>query len=414
MRRRWPLLPLVALLSLPAACSDDGLKEGEARLEVNGRATIERADGDRESVDGGADVSSGDRVWIDEGSALMRLSGGTQLELREEVDDAAAPTTLVMGKRPVLEAGDLLVMTSKSIGIEADGTEVEVTDGAARLTRAFGMSVASYDADVKLDSAGVPAHVPALREMVVPDLGRPPQRPRPILYNEDVTSDPWDLRFLGAALALGDRLESFATGLTNALPDGEGRTPGFFRIVFPGLEDEAGFGADLIELDRAPGETLIGAAISDLSTRGDFVSRWSNVFSFRDEGAAWGIVALDQAVRSDPLVGSVEEALDSFGEAAAFVEPLAPDPVTTDPTTPPSGDDAGTDGTDGGGDGGGGGGGTPTTTAPPVTLPPVTTPTLPPLLPDPPEELEPVVDPVAGLLDDLLGGLLGGLLGPGG
>ena len=185
MRRRWPLLPLVALLAVPAACSDDGLKEGEARLEVDGRATIERADGDRESVDGGTDVSSGDRVWIDEGSALMRLSGGTQLELREEVDDAAAPTTLVMGKRPVLEAGDLLVMTPKSIGIEADGTEVEVTDGAARLTRAFGMSVASYDADVTLDSAGVPAHVPALREMVVPDLGRPPQRPRPILYNED-------------------------------------------------------------------------------------------------------------------------------------------------------------------------------------------------------------------------------------
>ena len=184
--------------------------------------------------------------------------------------------------------------------------------------------------------------------------------------------------------------------------------------MLPGLEDEAGFGADLIDLDRAPGETLIGAAITDLGTRGDFVARWSDVFAFRDEGAAWGIVALDQAVRSDPLVGSVEEALDSFEEAAAFVEPLAPDPVTTDPTTPPGGGDAGTDGTDGVGDGGGGGGGTPTTTAPPVTLPPVTTPTLPPLLPDPPEELEPVVDPVADLLDDLLGGLLGGLLGPGG
>ena len=41
------------------------------------------------------------------------------------------------------------------------------------------------------------------------------------------------------------------------------------------------------------------------------------MFGFRDEGAAWGIVALDQAVQSQPLIGSVEQAFNtSFDEVA--------------------------------------------------------------------------------------------------
>jgi hypothetical protein len=407
VRRRWAALAALGLLGVPAACSDDGPKEGEARLEVDGQATVERADGDRETVDGGTNLRRGDRVSMVEGVALMRLAGGTQLELREGLAPAAH-TVVVMGPRPVLEAGDLLVTTSDSFGLEADGTEVEVTEGSARLTRSFGMGVAAYDADVSLDSAGVPADIPALRQMVVPDLGRPPQLPRPFEYNGD---DTWDRRYLGAAMALGARLEDLGQGLTNTLPDGEGRTPGFFRIVLPGLEDEADFNADRLEahLNRDPGDILIGAAITELGDEGSFKTRWQEVFTFHDDGAEWGIVALDQSVRSEPLMGTVEEALNSFEEAAAFVQPPSTVPPGSTPATPGgNGGPSDPDPEPGGSDGG------PTTTPPPSQPPttPSTTPVPPP--PEPPPALEPVVDPVEDLLDDLLGGLLGGFDDPAG
>jgi hypothetical protein len=346
----------------------------------------------------------------------MHMAGGTVLELREGLADgeagddrAAADTAVVMGTRPVLEAGDLLVSTEESFGIEADGTDVEVTEGSARVTRALGMSVAAYDADVALDSAGVQAEVPALRQMVVPDLGRPARDLRPITPNRD---DTWDLRLLGAAMALGDRLDNFADGFTPTIPAGEGRTVGFFKLVYAGLEDEPDFVDQLLQpyRDNEPGDTLIGAAIADLGERGDFDERWQAVFDFHDDGAEWGIVALDQAVRSDPLLGSIEDALDSFAEAPEFVLSLEPGSAGSDTGSgsPPTDDASG---------GGADGGGTPTTQPgsqpPPVTTlpPPVTTPTLPPI--EPAEELAPVVDPVTDLLDDLVGGLLGGLLGGG-
>jgi hypothetical protein len=112
MRHRWRALVLVALLGAPlAACSDDGPGEGEAHLEVDGRARVERADGDVDMVEGDTDLGRGDRVTVEEGTALMQLSGGTTFDLREGMDDDAANTQVVMGSPPVLEAGDLLVST---------------------------------------------------------------------------------------------------------------------------------------------------------------------------------------------------------------------------------------------------------------------------------------------------------------
>ncbi|MEQ1788633.1 MAG: hypothetical protein ABL966_16395, partial [Acidimicrobiales bacterium] len=333
MMRRSAALTFAVLLLAPAACSDDGPSAGEARLLVDGEAEVERADGEIDLVDGRTDLGPGDRVTMTRGAALMRLAGGTELELREGLADAA-DTSVLMAERLVLEAGDLLVSAPDSIGLEVDGTDVDVAGGAARLTRAFGMSVAAYDADVALDSAGVAAQVPALRQIVVPDLGRPPRAPRPFDYNPD---DAWDRRFLGAAMDLGERLQDLADGLTDILPEGEGRTPGYFRLVLPGLGDEPAFDAELLSdrLDRAPGETLIGAAITDLGERDTFEGRWSEVFEFRDAGAEWGIVALDQAVRSEPLVGSVENALDtSFEQAAAFGEAPSLSPGTAPGSDP--------------------------------------------------------------------------------
>lgn len=389
---------LASVLALAAAsCADDRPAPGEARLEVDGTAVVERVDGDRETVTGGTDLRAGDQVELREGIGRLELADGSVLELREGVDDRA-DSVVVMGRTPVLAAGDLLVSAESSTRLEADGTVVQVTDGSAKLRRDIGMSVASYDAVVALDSAGVDRSIEPLRRMVVPDLGRPPQHPRPVRYDE---ADTWDRRYLGAAHALGERLQRMADGLTGSLADGEGRTPGFFRSVLPGLDGEPSFGASLLapRLDEPPGDTLVGAAIVDLGERGDFLDRWRAVFEFHDDGAEWGIVALDQAVRSEPLLGEIELALDSAFEDVAFGPPDgAPGgPPTPGDPVPPGGAD-------------------PNEPAPPTSgpTPPTTAPTgpsnPPPVAPEPPP-LDPVVAPVTDLVDEAVDTLLGGLLG---
>ncbi len=373
----------------PAGCSDRQPKVGEARLEINGLAIVERRGGERETVKDHTDVRSGDRVEISKGTGRMVLRDGGRLELRAGVGDAAN-TMVVMAPTPVLEAGDLLVTAPKALKISAAGTTLEVEAGAAQVSRSLGMAVAAYDGMVHLSSAGVTRDVPALREMQVPALGRPPRLPRPLDYR---AADPWDRRFLGEAIDLGRTLEALASGYTQNLNPGEGRTPGFFRIVLPDLAKQPDFGANLIDLVKPPGETLIGAAIAGLGRRGEFVDRWHSVFGFRDQGAEWGLVALDQAVSEAPLLGTIEQAV-SFS------------PLTF--AAPPGGRQGITEG--------GGGESTPTTiptTRPttPTTTPPTTTPPTTPPTTLPPNPLTPVLEPVLGPVTETVSGLVGGLLG---
>jgi hypothetical protein len=396
-RARWAVALLAVGLLAPAGCSDDGPAEGEARLEVQGEAIVDRAGGDRDVVTDRTDVGPGDRIELTDGTATMALRGGTRFELRaaDGKDDAAS--VVRMARVPELEGGDLLVTTPGRTSVSAAGTSVEVARGAAKLTRALGMGVEVYDAAVAVDSAGQERKVPALRSLLVPALGRP-QPLRPVTYD---AADAWDRRYLGDAIELGQRLEDIASSYTSTLRPGEGRTPGFFRLVLPGLDEEPSFSAELLDAARPPGETLIGAAIADLGHRGDFTARWTSVFSFRDDGAEWGIVALDQAVSRTPLLGSITEAINASPLAFA---PVAGTPVgttgsgveepagSTTATTAPSGSS------------------TTTSPPPPTTLPPTTVP--PPTVPPPPDTpLTPVLEPVVEPVTDLVGGLIDGLVG---
>ncbi len=284
----------------------------------------------------------------------MALREGTRYELRAGVGNVA-DSMVRMGDVPVLEAGDLLVAAPESSTIEAAGTTIVVDGGAAQVSRALGMSVAAYDAVVHLDSAGQERSVPgvALDERSGP--GPPPQAPRPLAYDDQ---DPWDRRFLGDAIALGDRLGGTGHRLhPNNLRDGEGRTPGVLPTRPAGSRcDEPAFGSDLIDITRPPGQTLIGAAIADLGRRGEFVERWESVFRFKDEGAHWGLVALDQDVSGTPLLGAIEQAVGSLAPRLRGVRPRC-SPSTLPPTPP-----------------GGGEPPTSTTTSPPPTNPPTTAP----------------------------------------
>ncbi len=389
MTGRRLLVSLVAVASLaPAACSNDEPRVGEGRLEVDGQALVNRQGGDKELVVGKTDVGPGDRVELKEGVGVMTLRDGVRFELRAGLGDAA-DSRLRMATTPVLEAGDLLVTAPNRAQVSSAGTTLVVDQGAAHVSRSLGMVVATYDGNVLLSSAGVKREVPALREMHVPALGRPPRVPRPLDYD---ARDPWDRRFLGAAIDLGRTLEALANGYTYNLGRGEGRTPGFFRLVLPGLANEPDFGSSLIDISTPPGETLIGAAIAHLGERGGFVERWHAVFDFRTEGAEWGLVALDQGVSRSPLLGAIEQAVGTSpltfaapgglrggGQPTVPSDPNPrPSPSTTLPPNTP-------------------------TTSPPTTQPPPETPVTP-LVED---VLEPAEDVGGGLVDGLLG-LLGG------
>jgi hypothetical protein len=396
MRRTTGGLALVVAVAVSlgpiASCSDDGPDEGEARLEVDGTATIERQDGGRETVTDDADVATGDTVTLTEGTGTLELGDDAVLEVRAARGDGQ-DSVLVVGPVPVLEAGDLLVTAPDGFEVSAAETRLSVEGGSARLRHTADVEAAAYDTTVRLDSAGQERTIPALREMQVPALGLPPEQPRPLRYD---ASDPWDRRFLGEAIDLGERLEALAAGYTQNVDADEARSPSFYKEVLPGLVDEPEFTIDLLDRDRAPGETLVGAAITDLGKRGTFAQRWGSVFAFRDQGAAWGLVALDQGVDRGPLLGAVNDAVEDS-------------PLALGPTSPSRRPGSGT---------------TATSAVPPTTVPssPTTRPR--PSSPSttvPPDEeedglltpLRPLLDPVGDLLAGLLDGLLGGLFSSG-
>ncbi|HUR23739.1 MAG TPA: hypothetical protein VMZ73_07710 [Acidimicrobiales bacterium] len=407
--KKAALLAVLALVVAAGACSNDDLGPGEGRLSVAKGAEVLVAvgGGPGQRVAGERNFPAGSRITVKEGMAAVKLSDGPRLELR-------SGTELRLGRQPSLLRGDVLVTSAgaQPTAILAAGSEVWVR-GAARLSRDLAVSAGSYRGRVELRSAGRVLEVPALRQGDIPSLGVVPSRPEPLDYD---ASDPWDRRFLGAAIELGEELEAKSEGFTSSLRENEGRTPGYFRLLIPALEDEPGFGPPLLTEERPPGETLVGATIAVSAEQGSFVARWRNVFAFRDQGAPWGLVALDQKV--DDTGALVQELDAAIGRASLAFAPAAPSGRgTAGGGTPP----AATAGTGSRLDSGATGSGTassppatsspsspsptapraPSTTLPPATLPPA------PDNPPPPSDspvlapLQPVVDTITGLLNGL-------------
>lgn len=391
-------LTLLVLGAGLAACSDGGPGAGEARLHrVAGRVEVARPGGEWKQVRGGL-LHSGDRIRVRGPSSRASLTlggaGAGALELRRG-------TSLVVGSVPRLLSGDLLVLPLRA-PITVDGTSARArvaARGAARLTRDLAFETGVYQGLADITSAGRAMRVPALRQGTVAAPGLISPRPVPLRYD---STDPWDRRFLQDAIELGRDLESRSRGLTGELPPDAGRTPGFFRLLLPVLETEPALTPALIDVDASPGEKVVGAAIAAEGRRGSFAQRWRSVFAFRAEGAEWGLVALDQQVRSGArLVSRLDEAL---ARAAGLGRPgvASPGPAPTG----------------GGTTTGSTGGGPPSSPppSPPTTRPGPTTPTLPPT--GPPPTVPPPdtgVDPVDRFVDPLVeavNGVLENLLNP--
>lgn len=382
---------------------DDPLPAAGARVRLDGIGSVTRTDGSSAALRDGTVLRPGDQIEVEEGTAVLELAGGGSIEARSggtDVDD----TRIEVGAPSELLAGDALVVGPAGVGIEAAGTRIVLrgTDAAARVRRELAVTTATYRGSAAVDSAGQAVEVPAYRQLAVSSVGRPSD-PDPL---EVDNADPWDQRFLGAAIALTRSLDGLSS--TYTAQGGGARSAGDLERLLPRLGDESDFGASYLDAERPNGETLVGAAIAVLGGRGSFDDRWRGVFDFRDEGADWGLVALDQGVSDQPVLQEVEAALTRSvepTEVAAPPPPVTPTtPTTTTPTTP-----------------------TPTTATPatprpttgtttPTTAPP-TTPTTAPLVPIPTlpvDPAQPLPETGNGLLDGLLepvGDLLSGLLG---
>jgi hypothetical protein len=372
---------LLLLLTLVGACTSHRAP-GEASLDMTGKVRLTSSSGHVTTVLRPQTVRRGQTIRVERGTATLKFSGDRQIELRRG-------GIVKVDRVPVVQSGDALLITgARTFTVRAADSTVALTDGAARVGRRLGIETATYKGSVKLTSTGRSLVVPALRQATVPSLGVLPAKPEPLRMQ---SSDSWDRRFLGTAIELSEELQTRSDALTGQLPRGEGRSAGSIASLLPVLDKESGFGPTLVERNRPTGESVVGASIAASGHTGTFVQRWLSVFSFRDEGAAWGLVALDQKVADVPgLSSSLDFALAKVQSLASQLAappappavptsspttPTSPTSPTSPPTVPPSP--------------GGGGGGSPE--------------------PAPPEQgvLQPVTDAVGGLVSglvDLLGG----------
>jgi hypothetical protein len=394
------------LLGLAAAvliglsgCTGGGLQEGQGRL-VFDDARVEVADGGGpyRLVDDDVTLHRGDRVRVRSGAARLRLANDASMLLR-------GGSTLRIDRTVSLLDGDVVALPGgQPLSVQALESRVTARSGAVRVRSGLGVLAGVYEGSARVVSGGRSIEVPAYREASISAYGVVPVRPSPLRYKND---DRWDQQYLGLAIEMSEDLERRSRGVSEQLLPGEGRTLGFFRLLLPQLERERGFASCDIAMGRDPGETLVGAGIALQSRQGPFLDRCREVFSFRDEGATWGLVALDQRLVDVRTIREVlADAVGRLPVSATFAAPPAgpsvepPAPVAEAPPAEPAPSVA------------------PNPSGPPAAPAEQPTPDpsgglpgLPPLAPAPPGDtpglLEPVLDPVGNTLDGLLGALLG-------
>jgi hypothetical protein len=311
-------------VGLTAGCSG-GQSATAATVRVEGKAEVADVRHPWHPVEGSSSLGIGDQVRVIDGFAVVSLSGGRQLELRP-----GAQVTLRLGPgtadlQPELVAGDLLVVAPNgSVRVTTADTDARVKTGAARVSRGLSVLIGSYTAAVDVESAGQRRSLTPLRQVAVPAAGLLPPRPSPIGY---AAEDAWDQRYLAEAAQLGEQLGARSHGFTAQLRQGEGQDPNFFRQLLPALAQEPAFGPAVLTPARPPGESLVALAITLDSTKGSFADRWQSVTAFHDEGADWGLVALDQGVARAALLNDVDAAIGRGPALVAQAPPPAPSPV---------------------------------------------------------------------------------------
>ena len=402
MRLRSLLTVVVVVLISAPACGGGKKADDAFRLDLDGRATVTEHDQTHTVRSGRHTLAAGDGVRMLDGSAVLELPGDRSMLLR--AGDASA-TEVTVGATPDIVDGEaVMIAGAAGASFTAGNVDVRVDEGAARVDRRLSVTIAVYSGRAIVRSAGRELFdgLPALRQVSIAATGQLPRTPVALVY-DDKNPDPWDRRFLGDAIDLGQELDGRARGFTGQLGPRVAVDGALLRRVLPPLDTEAGFTDGLVQPGRSPGESLIGAAIAVESSTNAFVEAWNDVFSFRADGARWGLVALDQQVKRAALLSRLD---DAFGRSPLL---FAATPRRTRVTTPTVG---ATTTTTRPPTGGGNGGTTTTTTAPPTTIGPITIPptTIPPPLGDgdgggdgAPAEPQSPIDVISNLIDSLLG-----------
>ena len=304
-----------------AGCRGTSAPPTAGRLIVDGQAEILHPGEDRREVSGSRNLDAGDRVRVRQGTAVIELRDDRRFELRQGSDLELLPREATNDILPTLIAGDLLVVSdARPLVVGANGAEIAV-QGDARLSRGVSLLVATYEGTAQLSAGGSTITVPALRQASLPPTGMFPTKVSPLEYSN---SDGWDQRYLSDAMDLSNQLKGRSDGFTSQLGPTEGRSVNSFRELFPRLAAEPAFTAALLNPARPPGDTLVGAAITLEGTRGTFAERWAAVFTFRDQGAEWGLVAMDQGVARVPLLNAIDGAISRSPTQFAVGPPSRP------------------------------------------------------------------------------------------
>lgn len=381
MRRR--VLAASVLLALPlVGCSGDGGRDDTFVLQLDGAAEV-RGERGSERLEGGRHrLSPGDELRVTDGSATLGLPGDSSLELRAG-RRRSTDSVLEVGVVPTLIDGYALLVADGDEGrVRAGAATVSLRDGAARVRRSTGVSVGVYDGDAVVAAHGLERDVPALRQLSVSDASTIPRRAAPLVFDRE-NLDPWDRRYLGGAVALGAELDRLSAAVTRRVPLGS-TTGAALREVVPALADEAVLDRVQVPAGRTTGETVVGASIA-AGADGEFLERWEAVFDFREQGADWGLVALDQEAGRDDVVAVLDSVLEEAVDGPIVVAAptlVGPTGTTAGPAAP-----------------------APTPTTAPPAPPPSTTP--PPSAPEEPEPTSPTPPPPPPLLEPIEG-----LLGP--
>lgn len=362
MRARAALLGVLVAGGLVACGGDDG--PDPWTLEVTGTTVVER-DGDARELDGGSHkVEAGDRVEVVDGRAVLALPDDAALELRSGVG-RADDSVLRVGDTPELLDGELLLVgAQESTAVTAGAAEVSVAEGALRVRRGASVTVGVYRGSPTLTARGRDVDgLRPLRQATITDSGSLPRELQPVSYDANAP-DPWDKRFLGDAIDLDVQIELRRAAVAQGAP----RTD-----LLPVVRELAG---DVpIDPARSVTETVVGAAIAGAGDDDEVATRWLETFAFRDAGAPWGVVALDQQADRGEVLGGLDDVVrrlrQRFGGVAAGTGGGGIDVAIGgdvlgggEGTTPSTGGGGGGSGGDGGG--GGGGGSQPTPTVPPV------------------------------------------------
>ena len=327
---RRPISAVVATLSLVvtlSGCSSTSTPPAAGRLTVDGQAEILHPGEDRREVTGSRNLDAGDRVRVRQGTAVIQLRDDRRFELRQGSDLELLPREATNDILPTLIAGDLLIVSgSRRLVVGANGAEIAV-QGDARVSRGVALLVATYQGTAELSANAATITVPALRHASLPPTGTFPKSVAPLEFS---SSDGWDQRYLSDAIDLSNQLKGRSDGFTSQLGPTEGRSLNYFRELIPRLAAEPAFTAALLDPSRTPGETLVGASITLEGTRGTFAERWAAVFTFRGQGAEWGLVAMDQGVARVPLLAAIDDAI-ARGPTQFAVGPPGRPPTSLNP-----------------------------------------------------------------------------------